>query len=402
MLLRLGLVHIATLLIVATQIFSLPATASADEADDEATLRDYLSANGLLNRGLYDLAEPEYRRFLQEHGSHEKAPIARYGLSVCLYRTEQYAAAVTELTQLTSAKDFAFAAEVRAMLGQCHLTLKQYDEAAEALNDLLRNHRKHELADDSAALLVEAYYLDGKHEPALAQCRRFEARWPNSPLRERVLFFAGLAHMAREDHEAAADRFAQLLKAYPQSGFAEQVALLLAQCHHQRGVLDQAVRWYRAVLENTASDYTPDALHGLATLLHEQGDPESAGKLLDRLLERFPDSSLRTRASLLRGRTRFELEEYERAADSFERVEQADGALADDGAYWLAKCRLRQGAFGDAARRLEQTLQRFPESELRPEMRYDLGVALARAGQEDAASQALREFPAGDDRAPAA
>ncbi len=392
MLLRPGLIHIATLLIVATQILGVPAATSADEANDEATLRDYLSANGLLNRGLYDLAEPEYRRFLQEHGTHDKAPIARYGLSVCLYRTEQLAAAVTELTQLMSAKNFAFAAEVRAMLGQCHLALKQYDRAAQALNDLLRKHGKHELADDSAALLIEAYYLDGKHEPALAQCRKFESRWPNSPLRERVLFFAGLAQMAREDHEAAADRFDQLLKAFPQSGFAEQASLLLAQCHHQEGVLDQAARWYRKVLENTANDYTPDALYGLATLLHKQGEPENAGELLDRLLDRFPDNSLKIPASLLRGRTWFEQEEYQRAAGLFERVEQTDGALADDGAYWLAKCRLRQNAFADAACRLEQTLQHFPESELRPEMRYDLGVALAQAEEEDAAARALRDF----------
>jgi len=390
--LRPGRIRVAALLIVAAHALIAPVAASADDANDEATLRDYLSANGLLNRGLYDLAEPEYRRFLQEHESHEKAPIARYGLSVCLYRTEQHAAALTELTQLTSVKGFAFAAEVRAMLGQCHLALKQYDQAAEALNDLLRNHGKHELADDSAALLIEAYYLDGKHDAALAQCRKFESRWPDSPLRERVLLFAGLAHMAREDHKAAADRFDQLLKAFPQSGFAPQVSLLLAQCHHQEGVLDQAARWYRNVLENTTSEYAPDALYGLATLLHKQGELENAGELLDRLLERFPDNSLKTQASLLRGRTWFEQEDYGRAADLFERVAQTDGALADDGAYWLAKCRLRRGAFADAARRLEQTLQRFPESELRPEMRYDLGVALAQAGEEDATCQALREF----------
>jgi TolA-binding protein len=389
---RPGPIHIVTVLLMAAQPFSAPATAAADEVNDEAALRSYLSANGLLNRGLYDLAEQEYRRFLQEHGSHEKAPVARYGLCVCLYRTEQFAAAITELSQLVSQKNFAFAAEVRAMLGQCHLALKQYDQAAEALTDLLRTHGEHELADDAAALLVEAYYLGNKHEPALEHCRNFESRWPNSPLRERVLFFAGLAHMARGDHQAATERLAELLKAFPHTGFAEQAALLLARCYHQQGALDRATRWYRKVLENPAGNYTPDALHGLATLLHQQGDPASAGKLLDTLLERFPEHELRTQASLLRGRTWFEQEEYQRAADLFAQIEQAGGALADDGAYWLAKCRLRQGDFPDAARRLEQTLQRFPESELLPELRYDLGVALARAGQEDAASQALRAF----------
>ena len=53
--------------------------ARADQTD--ITVRDYLSGNGLLNRGLYELAATEYRKFLSEHGDHEKAAVARYGLA---------------------------------------------------------------------------------------------------------------------------------------------------------------------------------------------------------------------------------------------------------------------------------------------------------------------------------
>ena len=47
------------------------ATPAATEArpagETDAGLRDYYSANGLLNRGLYDLAAVEYREFLTAH-----------------------------------------------------------------------------------------------------------------------------------------------------------------------------------------------------------------------------------------------------------------------------------------------------------------------------------------------
>src|SRR5687768_9406811 len=56
-----------------------------DEGDATA-LREYLSGNGLLNRGLYDLAAEEYRKFLAAHPNHAKAPVARYGLGVALNR----------------------------------------------------------------------------------------------------------------------------------------------------------------------------------------------------------------------------------------------------------------------------------------------------------------------------
>lgn len=369
-----------------------PASAFDDpEADDDA-LRGYLSANGLLNRGLHALAEKEYREFLREYESHPKTPIARYGLAVCLYRTEQHAAAAKELALLSDDDDFAFAAEARAILGQCRLALKEYAAAAKAFEELLREHKSHALADDAAALLIEAYYLDGKHKAAARQSAKFESRWPKSNLRERTLFFWGLSDMALGDHKAAAERFSQLLKTFPQSNFSEQTAFLLAQCHHREGALDQAMRWYRRVLKNAEGEHTPDALFGLATLLHKRGDPKGAGELLDKLLQQHADSPLVTQASLLRGRTWFEQSEYARAAEMFGHVERADGELAAQAAYWLAKCRLREGAFAQAARRLKKALERHPKSELRPEMRYDLGVSLARAGEEKAAIGALETF----------
>ena len=48
-------------------VAAAPAPASAQRAaDDDQIERDYRSANGLLNRGLYDLATEEYRKFLAE------------------------------------------------------------------------------------------------------------------------------------------------------------------------------------------------------------------------------------------------------------------------------------------------------------------------------------------------
>ena len=71
--------------------------ARADTVKPQSTadpvLHDYLNANGLLNRGLYELAATEYRKFLDQAGDHEKAPLAHYGLGVCLFRLKKYDAA---------------------------------------------------------------------------------------------------------------------------------------------------------------------------------------------------------------------------------------------------------------------------------------------------------------------
>ncbi|MCH7527280.1 MAG: tetratricopeptide repeat protein, partial [Planctomycetes bacterium] len=319
----------------------------------DPAVRDYLSANGFLNRGLHDLAAAEYREFLAQHQDHEKAPIARYGLAVSLYHLQKFDEAASELTSLQKVTEFEFAAEVRTILGQCYLGLRRYGPAAEAFQHVAEGYRDHDLADDAAAGRAEALYLAGQYDLAVSQCRAFQSQWPRSPLGERTQFFWGLAKMAQHAYGEAADRFAGLLEGFPKGAFAEQASLLLAQCHHHNNALERAARQYRKVIKQAKSRYVPDALHGLATLLQQQGKPARAGTYLDRLLKEHPETPLAAKAQLQRGQTWFAQERFDEAFELFERVAGQDGALADDAAYWMAKCELRRGQFADSARRLE-------------------------------------------------
>jgi TolA-binding protein len=372
----------------------LPASAApAQDGGDE--LRDYLSANGLLNRGLYELATAEYRKFLGAHADHEKAPVARYGLGVCLFRTEKYDEAIKELRPLADNAGFAFAAEIGTILGQSYLAKKEYVQAAEAFERVAERFADHDLGDDAAAGLAEALYLAGEHEKAAERCRAFCARWSDSPLRERVRFFWGLAEMARGDHAKAGVQFQQLLADHRDGPFADQATLLLAQCQHRAGNLDQALRAYRDVLSRKESRFVAEALLGLGTLLHQQGKPKEAGELLDQLLENFADSPQAPAARLARGRAWFDQGEYDRAFGLFEQVAKAGGEASGDADYWSGKCRLRQDRFDEAAARLTRAIEAHADSELMPEMCYDRAVALVRAGKDaDAAVKALTEFRA--------
>ncbi len=113
----------AAALSVCSLLIFLTAAAAQDVGPNATDLRDYYSANGLLQRGMYDLAITEYRTFLDAHGNHEKAPTARYGLSVCLFRLQRHEEAVSQLKRIQGHDDFAYAAEVATILGQCQLAL---------------------------------------------------------------------------------------------------------------------------------------------------------------------------------------------------------------------------------------------------------------------------------------
>lgn len=375
-----------------------------NEPSPDPALRDYLSATGLLNRGMNELAIAEYRKFLNEHGSHEKAPLARYGLGVALFRTKAYDEAIVELTNLNAPANFEFAAEAKLVLGQCQLEKHSHAEAAKSLGALLKSHPEHDLADDAAALQAEALYRGGDYKAVRAPVELLVSRWPQSALRERTEFFAALALVAQEDFIGAVKTLSDMAERFPQGQFADRVTLLLAQSQHRTGALDEARPRYQAVIERVQAgsggggggDLVAEAKFGLGTILQQQKQYDEAGKLFDQVIKDFPKHPLVGPAQLQRGRVWFELGEYEQALASLERADRVEHAPAagppqDETAYWIAKCRMRLGDPKDAAARLTRAIEQFPQSKLIAEMSYDRAVALKRSGDPEA-GPALASF----------
>lgn len=356
----------------------------------DAALRDYYSANGLLNRGMHELAAPEYERFLKAHPDHEKSPLARYGLAVCLFRIQKMDDALKELERVNVSDGFPFAVEVSLMQGQALLARGDFAKAADALESSSKS--KHDLADDASALRLEALYRAGRMDDARKVAAVFVDQWPDSALWGRVRLFQALALMADNDNEAASMALDDLLTREPDGAYANRATLLLAQCLERTGKHDEAVRRYQTVIDAGVSQTLPEALSGLSVLLVEQGDDEQAAKLLDRLITQFPDHALAASALLQRGRLRLDQNQFAQAVSDFERLAKVDPMRRDAAEFWTAKCELRSGKPADAAARLKRAISDYPESSLIAEMCFDRAVALSRADQKQNAARALKDF----------
>lgn len=384
---------IAPSLTIALLVAAAQPTAAVQETNgDGAALRQYNSAAGLLNRGLFEMAEGEYRQFLAANGAHEKAALARYGLALCLYRQQKYDDAVTELTALAANGRFEFAIEVHAMLGQSHLARGRYAEAVAAFDALLKKHGQHELAADALAGKIEALHHLGQPEETLREAQTFAKAWPDSPLRERTDFFLGLALTAKADPAAAASHFENYLGRFGKGSLAGQAMLLAAQCHHRAGHLEAAAPLYENVLAGKPEALECEALLGLGRLLQQKGQPEAAAAKLDLLLKRQAPPAVASAARLYRGLVWMDLGKFDRALEQFEQIGANDAEWADDAAYWSAKCRLRSGEFADAAARLARAIEMFPKSALLPEMSYDRTVALVQGQKREEALPLLQNF----------
>ncbi len=359
---------------------------------DAADLRSYYSGNGLLQRGLHDLAAVEYRQFLETHPDHEKAPVARYGLAVCLFRLSKHQEASKELERLPDDKDFPYAAEVLTMLGQCRLLEGLYDAAADYFQRVLDEHGDHALAAEATAQLGESFYKGGDLKKAVAVCRNLVKRWPESPLCERGHLFCGLAEMGQQRYAQAREQFEAQLQRFPSGQLAEQARLDAARCCHRLGDSAAAEGHYRTLLKNPASLERADALYGLGLLLLQDGKPADADTVLNELLKSFPEVQLIPAARLQKGRALLELGQIDQAEEAFRQSAQGSGGVAEEAEYWIAKCKLRRGANAEAAELLRQALKRFPGAALAPEMTYDRAVALSRDEQHKTAAKVLARF----------
>ncbi|MCC7290566.1 MAG: tetratricopeptide repeat protein [Phycisphaerales bacterium] len=366
--------------------------AAQESHGGDAALRQYNSAAGLLNRGLFEMAEGEYRQFLAAHGAHAKVELARYGLAVCLYRQQKYDDAMAELTTLAANPRFEFAAEVHAMLGRSHLARQRFAEAVAAFDALLRKHGKTELAADALAGKIEALHHMGQADETLREAQAFAKAWPDSPLRERTDYFLGLALTAKGDSAAAASHFEDYAARFSKSELAGQAVLLAAQCHDRAGNLEAAGPLYEKVLAGKTAALECEALLGLGRLLQQQGRPEDAAVMLDRLLKQPAPPAVTSAARFYRGLVWMDLHKFDRALEQLEQVSANDSEWADDAAYWSAKCRLRSGEFTDAAERLARAIEAFPKSSLLPEMSYDRAVALMQAQKREEAVPLLEKF----------
>jgi len=362
----------------------------AREAEAARTLN---TANGLLQRGLFDLAVPEYEKFLAATPEHASAPIAHYGLAVCLQRLGRAEDALVHLDPLTEQTDFQFAAEVDLLIGTSRLSRGEYPKAAVALRRMLRGFPQHASAADAGMMLVESLSRAGEHEQAGREARGFAQAFPDSPLRERTDLFLAVTEMNAGRDEPAQRVLEQSLERFPQGAVADQATLLLAQCRHRRGLLGEAADAYEVIAQRVRGPLAADALLGLGQIALSEGRLDDAAISLDTLLREHPDVACVQAAMLARARVSLEQGDTSAARERLEALEQGGPReMRDDAAYWLAKCDLRDGDPEAAADRLRATARRYDESDLAPEIMYDTAIATLRAGDDAGAGEALAAF----------
>ncbi len=376
--------------LVAGAMTAIAAGAAAGPPEDDT---GYRAGIGLLNKGVPDLAVMEFEKYLKEHADGASAPNARYALAVCLVRLGRHAEASKELDRVLAIKAFEFGADAALLRAQCATAAGDEASAAEVLERLLKDHPDFARADHATALRGEALYRAGDLKAARTVLASVAEKWPRSDEVERAELFCAMAEAGAGDARAGAERAARLRARAPQGAYAANAALIEARCRQGLGEWKECAALYDAAMSSEDVSVKAEATLGRAQAARALGDAAGAAKRLAGLAEMKPSAAVLDAARLERGRVLYDLGKSEEALAVLNELERNEpAALADQAAYWGARCELKLGRAAAAAEHLKAAAARFGQSELMPEMVFDRGVALSRAGNDEAALVVWEEW----------
>ena len=237
-------------------------------------------------------------------------------------------------------------------LGECHLTLGNHAEAADAFKKFL-----------AAADSWKADAIQGRYDP--------------NRLVERAYYGLGQGFVALKEPAKAIGYYRDLLNKFPKSAYAPEVFYRLGSAYESVGNQQQAIDTFRTLLKDfPASEFADDALFRQGSLQFSSGQHDLALASFAELLKMYPNSPNVQRAQIMTGNALMMKNEPMKAADAYEQ------ALA-----------YAQQAVDIGSVSIERT---EPTAALRRQIRLSAAIAYYQADEFGKAAELLADIPAAE------
>jgi cellulose synthase operon protein C len=413
---------------------------------DEAAL---LAVRALQEAGDATGALTAAERFAREFPKATAADVGWYRLGQLRQQAGDQEGAIVAFNQsLTLEPDGSRAAWARLAIGWCHEAKGRLTEAIAAWNELIEKHPESKAAASGllaradarqrsgdftggladcerllvaegglagkldAAAVAEARFLQAlclagsdKHAQAAATFQKLLAERPDFPTADRALFELGLA-LARENKRDDATRaFADLVKRFPQSTYAADAWLEIAERRWAAEDWAGAADGYRAAIA-AAGDAAPlaplveQARHKLGWTHVMRKEPGPAAETFTAQLAAAPAGPLAADAGALLGDALVSLGKPDDAAQAFTAALADPAKLSSAPLRGLAfiraaECAAAREAWDESLKFAEQLLAADPDSPRAPEARYAAAWARHNLGTLDEALAGYRAVAAG-------
>lgn len=139
---------------------------------------------------------------------------------------------------------------------------------------------------------AQARYTNGQYAMAATDFENIADDYSGTSQGRKALFFAGDAHFREGNYDRALEYFQRASDELPSDDPLLVNSLVgLAATHEQLGDPDQAIEAYRRAEQTAEYDFqTIEIMTSLARVLDDTGRSDEAIRVLEDILQRFPDS----------------------------------------------------------------------------------------------------------------
>ena len=357
----------------------------------------------LAGRGDHRQAAAAYEQLIESFADSRVTIDAIYGWGWSLIHAEKFDAAKQVFDKLLAVD------AKHGRTADCHyaraVALQQLGQADAALRDVdryLQSPRPR--LEDSA--LADAHYLRGL---CLATKKEFGAAISSfeTALRaddeyadaDKLLYEMAWAQQAAQRPEDAAETFQELARRFPRSDLAAEAVYRGAEADFAAGNYKAAARAFADAAERSNQgdvELQAQCLHRLGWSLYHLGRTEAALEAFQRQLQKFPSQSLAVDGQLMLGECRFKQQDFAGAWSAYQ--EGLDQTSTNEQLVAIALLHAGQAAaqakqWQASIDRLDQLLQRFPDSTHGPTAQYEKAWALQNLGDIEQAEKLFAKSP---------
>ncbi|MEM9346112.1 MAG: tetratricopeptide repeat protein [Planctomycetota bacterium] len=325
--------------------------AYGDEPAADPAMDLYYAANASYNRKLYPIAVGQYQDFLKQHGNHEKASQARYGLALSYFALKQSDKALPELQRLVDAKQLDKSIDrgrVVLMHAQCLINTGKDEEAIKRLSDAVKNLPEKAQRAGAAAAVIDLCYAKSQWEETIKWSGELNKLSPSAGQAIRAGYQHGMALFQLKQPEQAIKVLKPVRdmagKAKSQD-WLTRLDQLLSSCYIAADDLEQAEASLQSALPGLAGDQADDARYQLAAIKFQRGRYPEARQDYEAFIQAkkaAKQDDLRLREARFRvARCQIEAGQIKQADQSFRQLQNEDDEVAARSVLWRSRIVIR-------------------------------------------------------------
>ncbi len=368
--------------LVVLLLLALGSALPAGGQETAATIQ-FNAALGANNRGVYELAEPAWLKFLADFKTDPRVDRAHYHLGYCYLQQNKLDQAMANYqTVIAKYPASALLESAYFNLGVTQYRLgragkeEMFDKAAETFNASLSKYPQGKHTAEVLYFRGEACYFR-KNIPAAAQMYgRLVKEYPEHRLAANALFNLGVAQEELKQHEAAGRTYDDFLKRFASHALVPDVTLRRGETFFAAEQYETAGKWFASAASREGFADRDLATMRQATALARLKRYEEAGSLYKSVATEFPKSTRIIAANLAGGRAYFLAKKLSEARPLLDGVVNAGGTPAVEAAHWIAESLLAEKKPAEALAMADKVLPHAAQSAYHAELLLDKADAL--------------------------